>query len=475
MNTPASRNWWPRQPLSDGPAQSRPATAATRHLWGNGLSTDGHSAARDQLHERAGSSEAMGSVNLGYGNQHGAGDGTANGNGVGGEAPNLPANLATGDTSDSTQLTQLLDTLTAPGQQGLEQPFQDTAMSPNTMPYASAACILPACMLPEDNGSEDLPLISNRGNPTAPSAGNGVAALPTSCGPAPASASAHHDTLLIGSNTAGPVHLITGLAGLRLGSGPQSFQPCASWASQATCVMYVGVFLTPASREVLLSVVPPKHPCISADHMTLAYKPSIIQLLDYPLGVEVPLKILGHAADSRAQAAVADPPNWLPPTTSVSTHITISVAVGTKAVEAGHLVMDALQRTALTDPAGPSPAGAGAYVPMEEPLPLIGRLGVMVKSNGSSTCHVTTDRPDGVVLYHIEDLDKGGYVRIGPENLRLYHEKHRSLLGKQVSFRLYASWHLVVRYITCQESGVFASYGRSPPLVLVSGVDKLRS
>lgn len=94
--------------------------------------------------------------------------------------------------------------------------------------------------------------------------------------------------------------------------------------------------------------------------------------------------------------------------------------------------MDALQRTAVTDPSGPSPTGAGAYVSLDEPLPLVGRLGVMVKSNGSSTCHATSDNGDSIVIYHLEELDRGGYVNIGTDNLRLYLKKHESLFNKQV-------------------------------------------
>jgi hypothetical protein len=58
------------------------------------------------------------------------------------------------------------------------------------------------------------------------------------------------------------------------------------------------------------------------------------------------------------QAVVVDPPAWLPPTTSASTHITISVAAGIKPVEAGLLVKDALLRMALTDPGSAGSQGS---------------------------------------------------------------------------------------------------------------------
>lgn len=187
------------------------------------------------------------------------------------------------------------------------------------------------------------------------------------------------------------------------------------------CVLYVAVFLTQESRDVLLAMVPPAHPLVSADHMTLAYKPSVQQLLDLPLGAHVQLKIIGSAADSRAQAVAADPPTWLPPTTSVSTHITISVAVGAKAVEAGHLIMDALQRAAACDPAGPSPSGAGAYTHFDEALPLVGTLGVrLALSDGERT------------VCSIEELAAGGWLSIGSEDVAAFHKRHAAVLGSQV-------------------------------------------
>lgn len=150
-------------------------------------------------------------------------------------------------------------------------------------------------------------------------------------------------------------------------------------AAQVPRLLYVAVFLTPASREVLLSMVPPVHPLLRGDHMTLLYRPSLPQLLQFPLGAQVDLRVLGCAADARVQAVFVEAPTWLE-TASASAHVTISVAPGCKAVDAGPLIRDALQQAALASAAdlAYAPAGLGAYQHFEEALPLVGRLGVLV-------------------------------------------------------------------------------------------------
>ncbi len=67
---------------------------------------------------------------------------------------------------------------------------------------------------------------------------------------------------------------------------------------------YAAVFLTDRSREQLLQHVAPLHESISADHMTMAYKPSLQQCCGLPLGREAALFIVGVAADYRAQVGM---------------------------------------------------------------------------------------------------------------------------------------------------------------------------
>eukprot|EP00879_Flechtneria_rotunda_P007213 GHRR01007569.1.p1 GENE.GHRR01007569.1~~GHRR01007569.1.p1 ORF type:complete len:945 (+),score=415.84 GHRR01007569.1:429-3263(+) len=198
----------------------------------------------------------------------------------------------------------------------------------------------------------------------------------------------------------------------------------AAWALQASCILHVAVFLTKDSRDVLLDMVPPIHPVVFADHMTLAYTSSISQLLHYPVGAEVQLHVIGHASDSRAQAVAVDPPAWLPPTTSACTHVTISLAVGTKAVEAGQLILDAIQFTAVSDPIATEPPAAGSYAHFAEALPLVGRLGVKLAVHGSAM-------GKECVVYSIEELASIGGISISTDTLESFNRKHAAILGNQ--------------------------------------------
>lgn len=134
----------------------------------------------------------------------------------------------------------------------------------------------------------------------------------------------------------------------------------AAAATPLQGILYVAVFLTPASREVLLSLVPACHPIVRADHMTLAHRPALAQLLALPLGAVVALRVIGQSADSRAQALAVDPPAWLPPTTCEATHVTMSLAPGVAAKEAGALLSDAMQRAAAGDMQWAGPEGGVA-------------------------------------------------------------------------------------------------------------------
>ncbi|KAF6256253.1 hypothetical protein COO60DRAFT_130697 [Scenedesmus sp. NREL 46B-D3] len=209
--------------------------------------------------------------------------------------------------------------------------------------------------------------------------------------------------------------LVSMLAGVRSESPPSCFRPHPAWAAEAGRLLYVAVFLTQESRDVLLAMVPPLHRLVTADHMTLAYKPlTVQQLLTFPLGASVQLSIIGAAADSRAQAVAADPPSWLPPTASASTHVTISVALGAKAVEAGHLIRDALQLAAIADPAGPVVSGAGTFQHFEEPLQLVGRLGV----------RVALPSGEAVVMYNVDELAAGGHVSLCSDDIDTFYAMH---------------------------------------------------
>lgn len=65
---------------------------------------------------------------------------------------------------------------------------------------------------------------------------------------------------------------------------------------------YAAVFLSERAQQMVLQHVPPLHEAVTADHMTLSYKPTPAQCRQLPLGSEAQLFVEGAAADYRAQA-----------------------------------------------------------------------------------------------------------------------------------------------------------------------------
>lgn len=234
--------------------------------------------------------------------------------------------------------------------------------------------------------------------------------------------------------------------GAPIASGLVLSSPVVAQASVAR-LLYIGVFLTPASRDVLLSLVPAVHSLVRGDHMTLVYRPTALQLLDCPLGAELELRALGSAADGRVQAVFVEAPFWLE-TSSASAHITISVGEGAKAVEAGRLILEALQQAAEPSAsAAAAQAGLGAYQHFDEALPLVGRLGIKLAVSSataadmgwldsagmdSSQAQLQPGAEVEVVVYSIEQLVKSGCVALGNDALQAFYDKHGHLLGKQV-------------------------------------------
>ncbi|KAF8073219.1 Abcb9 [Scenedesmus sp. PABB004] len=211
--------------------------------------------------------------------------------------------------------------------------------------------------------------------------------------------------------------------------GAALFTPHPAWAAQGACVRRVAVFLTPASRELLLSLAPPLHELVSADHMPLATAPPIEHvLLSWPLGAEVPLAVIGGAADARVQAVAADPPPWLPPTTCAATYITLSCALGARPEEGGLLVRDALARVALGGGGAAPPGAVGAYRAWDEPLPLVGRVGVLLGPPPGAAPGGGGGRE--VVAFSPEEMEASGLVTVGRDNLERFYRRHGDRLGK---------------------------------------------
>jgi hypothetical protein len=362
--------------------------------------------------------------------------------------------LGKSETSESITLTNLLSTLHGSKHVGLQPQAQSLACTDLLasgglgMGVGGFGIRLPGNIVPQpfivapDSESIDVPLVSTRaagaGTPDTADVVISEAPVVTShlidCSIIQQQQQQAGSPVLVGVSGVGVVSgaagsggggVVSMLAGVRSSSPLSCFRPHPAWPAEAGRLLFVAVFLTQESRDVLLAMVPPLHPLVTADHMTLAYKPlSVQQLLAFPLGASVQLNITGTAADSRAQAVAADPAPWLSPMASVSTHVTISMAVGAKPAEAGDLLRDALQLAATADPAGPVVSGAGTYQHLQEPLPLVGRLGVKVELPSGQT----------LVVHTVDELAAGGHVSLCSDDIDTFYNMHSERV-KRVSRR----------------------------------------
>jgi hypothetical protein len=381
-----------------------------------------------------------------------------------------------GDTADSTTMASLLHTLQQGGGDG---PAPQLATTTNTAAVglggAARPAAVPTLAVEGDECDGDVPLVSRRHQPCyhysppvtkdTPTVVDSSIAWqssppPSGRGPGvecdasvlvqPPGASSPHAAFVDVVVPAAPARVPVGLGVVESSSSAlQEQQQHPAWAAQACSLLFAGVFLTAESRDVLAALVPPVHPLLRADHLTLAYRPSVSQLLQLPLGAEAPLHVVGSASDARSQAVFVDTPGWLQPTTSASTHITISLALGARAVEAGGLIRDALQRTADGAAAQPgTAAGGGAYQHFDEPLPLVGRVGVRMAvpaavaaqlrqagrlTHQAGQAHVLRQGPSGVeeevVLLSIADVAATGCITLDEPSLQLFRSRHAGVLG----------------------------------------------
>lgn len=67
-------------------------------------------------------------------------------------------------------------------------------------------------------------------------------------------------------------------------------------------VIYLGLFLTPEARATLCRSVTIQHTKVSFDHVTLIYKPSREQYINFPIGKRVKVHVLSNIYDKNAQA-----------------------------------------------------------------------------------------------------------------------------------------------------------------------------
>ena len=105
--------------------------------------------------------------------------------------------------------------------------------------------------------------------------------------------------------------------------------------------VYIGVFLTPSSRQQLLRDFPPVYENVFADHVTLIFKPKEDDLRQYDLGSIVRLKVVGYAQDQKGTAVLIDLPPEIKTSPGQKPHITISTAQGIKPFYSNKLIANA--------------------------------------------------------------------------------------------------------------------------------------
>lgn len=118
----------------------------------------------------------------------------------------------------------------------------------------------------------------------------------------------------------------------------------AAWVAKQgapKALVYVAVFLDTMGRNRLLKAFPPEHGEVIAHHMTIYHTNDGGMPPDYatmPWGRNIPLKVIGHVSDDKAQAVVIQAPNGAKPVAQRQAHITISVGPGTKPVYSNSLI-----------------------------------------------------------------------------------------------------------------------------------------
>lgn len=104
--------------------------------------------------------------------------------------------------------------------------------------------------------------------------------------------------------------------------------------------IYYAAFLTPASREALLRAHPPRYPRVTADHVTLCFRPTGDGelRLRHLVGERTIVRCLWETWNERVQALCVELP--LRRLDGKRTHLTISTTEGARPAEAGPLIDD---------------------------------------------------------------------------------------------------------------------------------------
>ncbi len=109
---------------------------------------------------------------------------------------------------------------------------------------------------------------------------------------------------------------------------------------------YTGVFLDEASHRALVEwwkehTDAPLFEKVHAHHMTIKFKPTAEEIEKTPVGKKVKLKVIGWAADEKAQAVLVDPGI---PSANKHPHITMSVATGVNPAYSNELLAQGSNR-----------------------------------------------------------------------------------------------------------------------------------
>lgn len=101
--------------------------------------------------------------------------------------------------------------------------------------------------------------------------------------------------------------------------------------------IYVGAFISEASKAYLLERIPPVHKSVFGDHVTLVYMPTDEQLSLFSLGADLLVMVESIAFDGKGQAVLIKTPRDIL-CKNENPHITISCAEGVKPVYSNELL-----------------------------------------------------------------------------------------------------------------------------------------
>ncbi|KAF0695162.1 Aste57867_14007 [Aphanomyces stellatus] len=177
--------------------------------------------------------------------------------------------------------------------------------------------------------------------------------------------------------------------------------------AHAPPVAYAAVFLDDVSKKRLRQHCTPLHAKVVADHVTIAFQPTMAMLATLHLGSTVSFNATAAAANADVQAVVVDAPaniglaNW----SNGTPHVTLSVAPGV-APKASHALLASTHAVPL--PFAIPLSGVVGFVlahSHERVTSLAGLVQVTSSSSPSSSLSSSVTIPDHVTTLHVFDFD----------------------------------------------------------------------